>query len=510
VSGIQSDRSRPAGASLGRRRILRAAVGGMAAVFLASGVGAAVAAPLGNWLTGSQPYGVAVSTDGKTVYVVNTGGLYLGAIDTTSGVQRRNPANQTISTPKEVVVDPSGTTAYVASIVTANNTGFVIPVRTSDLANFTPIQVGRNPWAIAITPNGTGIYVGNRDDDSVSIIDGGSRTVVKTLSVGDDPFALAASPEGDNVYVANTRADTVTVISTGSLSVERTINVGDGPQGIAVTKNGKLVVTANRNSGTVSVIERGSNTVSTFSIGGNPFGIAIARDSHTAFVTNADSSHTITVVDLSANKVLGHIQVPGQPGRIVASSKDDRVFAVMNPGAAISVISYPTASAPADQTVAAGTKVTFSSTVTNKPDSVSWQLSADNGNTWHNLTDGNTAKVTFTATSAESGNLYRLSLHDATYGDTASSSAKLTVTGSDPSGGTSGGGTDVSSGPSDGSTDDSTSSASPDANSAPDGAVAASSSNQGLLLALLAAGIVLLLGIAILLVVVLRRSWKRP
>lgn len=476
------------------------------------GVGAAIGSPLPVWSAGSHPHGLALTNDAKTVLVVNTGGAYLGAIDTSTGVQRRN-STQSFAAPQEVAVSPDGSTAYVTSVVVANNTGFVIPVRVSDLFNSTPIQVGSNPWPIVVSPNGTTVYVGNRDSNTVSIIDTGSGSVVKTVYVGIDPLALAASPEGDDLYVADRGSDLVSDISTGSQAVVKGINVGDGPQGIAVTKNGKFVVTANFNDATLSVIDRASGKVVTFAVGGRPFGIAVGRDSNTAYVVNGDSSNTVSIVDLAASKVVGSVKLPGQPWGVVASTKDDRVYVTLS-GGSVAAIAYPYASAPSDQTVAAGKTVTFASTVTNKPDSMSWQLSADGGNSWHDLTNGGGTTVSFTASTAESGNIYRLLLHDANYGDSASRTAKLTVTGTDPaSGASSGSGTaQGSNGPVPGSTGNAGGLSSDAPTSTPETVASTSPSgaNQGLLIVLFVGGLILLLAVAALVVVLLRRAPTKP
>lgn len=56
------------------------------------------------------------------------------------------------------------------------------------------------------------VYVSNTDDDTVSVIDAETNTVVATVPVGDEPRNLAVSPDGTRVYVPNRFDDNVTVI----------------------------------------------------------------------------------------------------------------------------------------------------------------------------------------------------------------------------------------------------------------------------------------------------------
>jgi YVTN family beta-propeller protein len=65
-------------------------------------------------------------------------------------------------------------------------------------ANTVPatINVGINPEGIAITPDGTRVYVANSGSGAynVSVIDTAANKVVASVAVGTTPFGLAISP----------------------------------------------------------------------------------------------------------------------------------------------------------------------------------------------------------------------------------------------------------------------------------------------------------------------------
>ena len=46
-------------------------------------------------------------------------------------------------------------------------------------------------------------YFTNRSDDTVSVIDTATRTIVGTVAVGDFPGGVAVAPDGSRVYVTN-------------------------------------------------------------------------------------------------------------------------------------------------------------------------------------------------------------------------------------------------------------------------------------------------------------------
>ena len=61
---------------------------------------------------------------------------------------------------------------------------------------------------------GDRVYVTNFDDDTVSVIDTASHTVVETVAVGDSPLGVALS--GDPIYIANTGDGTASVLTSVS------------------------------------------------------------------------------------------------------------------------------------------------------------------------------------------------------------------------------------------------------------------------------------------------------
>ena len=55
---------------------------------------------------------------------------------------------------------------------------------------------------VAVTPVGTRVYVTNRLGTTVSVIDTATNTVVATVIVGEEPFGVAVNLVGTRVYVA--------------------------------------------------------------------------------------------------------------------------------------------------------------------------------------------------------------------------------------------------------------------------------------------------------------------
>ena len=116
----------------------------------------------------TPPYGIAVAPDASAVYVSASGSDSVTAIDL-----KRLAAYL----PRADANDLSGSAAYVTA----------------------RIPVGRNPKGLALSPDGARLYVANRLDDSISVIDAATRRVVRTIDLGG-PQELTTLRRGERLF----------------------------------------------------------------------------------------------------------------------------------------------------------------------------------------------------------------------------------------------------------------------------------------------------------------------
>jgi YVTN family beta-propeller protein len=195
--------------------------------------------------------------------------------------------------PNGVAVTPDGKHVYV----TNSFDGTVSVMETTGNTVMATVTVGGGPLGVAVTPDGKRAYVTDTRDMSgsktVSVIETNSNTVVATVEVGSflSPLSssltngVAITPDGKHAYVTTSKVDdTVLVIETTGNTVMTTIPVGLGPFGVAVTPDGKHVYVTNLNDHNVSVIETTGNTVmATVPVGGvAPWGSPSPRTGNTS------------------------------------------------------------------------------------------------------------------------------------------------------------------------------------------------------------------------------------
>ena len=270
--------------------------------------------------TGVMPIGVAVTPDGRYVYIANNGSSTVSVIDAVT-----DKVVGSVSVPGGpigVAVTPDGKYAFVTSSVFftfTGNTVSVINTATNTLVG-PPITVGSGPIGVAFTPDGKFSYVANFNDGTASVIDTATRTVVvASIPLGSPsgtPVGVAATPDGKFVYVANVNASTVSVISTATNTVVSSIPVANGAVGVAVTPNGKFVYVSNVNGNTVSVINTITNTVvDLITVGISPIGVAVTPDGKFVYVANSTMNSggagvaSVSVIATATNTVIDTIKV---------------------------------------------------------------------------------------------------------------------------------------------------------------------------------------------------------
>jgi YVTN family beta-propeller protein len=153
--------------------------------------------------TGYRPYGVAFSTDGKTLAVTNWGDRSVSLLEPES--LRQTARIAVGSHPNEMLWSKDGR-LFVANSgsneVSVISEGAVIEtIRTSLDAK---AQVGSTPDALSLSPDGRRLYVANADNNNVAVVDisnARESRVLGFIPTGWYPTALAASADGRQLYV---------------------------------------------------------------------------------------------------------------------------------------------------------------------------------------------------------------------------------------------------------------------------------------------------------------------
>jgi YVTN family beta-propeller protein len=257
---------------------------------------------------GGAPYGIAITPDGKTAYVVDEEG---SVIPVNTATSTPGTAIKLGGHPYEIAITPDGRTAYIVDA--EKNT--LTPI---NLATNTPgaaIKVPGEPDALAITPDGKTAYVLGLAG-TVTPVNLATGTAGAAITVGAEAIAIVITPDGKTVYATSGTLNAVTPINTATNTAGTPIKVGARPYSIAVTPDGKTVFTANDNENTVTPIDTATNTARPgIEVGNCPAAIAITPDGLTAFVANACPG-TVTPISLVTSKPGAEIKVGSDPSMV--------------------------------------------------------------------------------------------------------------------------------------------------------------------------------------------------
>ncbi len=220
---------------------------------------------------GAFPLGIAVTPNGKFVYVANFSSSNVSVIATAA-----NAVTATIgvdTNPVAIAISPDGTRAFVAS--RANNVVSVIDTATNRVVARIPNTGGNG---IAVTPDLKYVYASSNTEKTISAIDAATNNVAAIIQLPEYAWGLAVTPDGRYLYAGNVNAGTVTAISTASNTIVKAdIPVGPTPRQLAIDPSGTRVYVVNGDGANVSLIDIASNTAlpETIPIGASAYGIGI-------------------------------------------------------------------------------------------------------------------------------------------------------------------------------------------------------------------------------------------
>ncbi|MEO6852127.1 MAG: beta-propeller fold lactonase family protein, partial [Mucilaginibacter sp.] len=237
--------------------------------------------------------------------------------------------------------------AYITEL--NNNAVAVINTLTNKIATTIPVGIG--PQGVAVSPDGSRIYISNSNsgpgttNGTISVINGADNTALPAIPGSADPYGIVVSPDNKWVYVVNSSSSSVSFVnvSTNDVTIIPTIYQ---PNGIMVSPDGKYlyVTTPFIGGGYLLVINTATHTIlPSIPVEKNPIGVAVSADGSRIYVANAGSDD-VEVFDAATYALMAKINIPtgSFPSAIVISPDGTRVYVTNNESSDISVIDATT------------------------------------------------------------------------------------------------------------------------------------------------------------------------
>ena len=265
--------------------------------------------------TGQRPWGIAVSPpDAKYVFVTNNPDDSVTVFGGTPPFQVVRPGLPAGHLAICVAVSPDGRYVFVPNLFS----GILSVIDTADAPNFKvmqgPVISSKSEISqMAASADGRYVFASDRGEEGVWVFElkAGANPPYQVsppaMGVGHVPAAVAVSPDGHYAFVADNLGDSVSVIDVSSgppfQVLSPPVGAGKSPSQLAVSPDGRFLFVSNVNGLSVLAIDENNHPplqpFQTLSVGTNPGGIAASPDGQFIFVANLDDN-TLSVIDAVA------------------------------------------------------------------------------------------------------------------------------------------------------------------------------------------------------------------
>jgi 6-phosphogluconolactonase (cycloisomerase 2 family) len=281
-------------------------------------------------VSSGQPFAVAASANGKSVYATGGSGTVLQYDVSSTGVlvPKSPPSLSAGTEPAGVAVSPDSLSVYVA-----DKGGGTLHQYDADPATgaLTPkalptVSAGAAPTGVAVSPNGNSVYVTDADSGMVLQYDvaaGGALTpkasaaVATTAVLNPEPAGVAVSRDSRNVYVTiddDNQGRSVLqydAAADGQLTPKPTFAVptGGGPNGVALNPDRASAYVVNEDDNTISQFDVSAGgdlspkAPATVPTGDNPENVVVSPDGGSVYVS-AQGDNGLSQFDVSPSGAL--------------------------------------------------------------------------------------------------------------------------------------------------------------------------------------------------------------
>ncbi len=196
-----------------------------------------------------------------------------------------------------IVADPATNKIYVTNFGTSGAFGNTVTVIDGATDATTTVTVGSRPEFLVANPVTNKLYVNNRRDSTVSVINGATNAVIKTISGFSNPIISDVNPVTNKIYVPNSgngSDNTMGIIDGNTDTLINTITVGLVPIAAAVNPVTNKIYVINQcgnsnnctDHGTVTVVDGATLQTTSVDVGWNPAVILVNQLTNKIYVLN--------------------------------------------------------------------------------------------------------------------------------------------------------------------------------------------------------------------------------
>ncbi|MGI9629198.1 MAG: YncE family protein, partial [Longimicrobiales bacterium] len=256
--------------------------------------------------TGQGPHELAMTQDGRRAVSTNySGGNSLTVFDVAAVRVERTIDLGDYPRPHGAFFLPGDSILAVTS-ESSNRVVLVAPFR-GEVVGEISTDVGGSHM-VAVTGDGTTLYTGDMQANTVSRLDVASGAKTRSYAVPTQPEAVTVNPDGSQVWVGSNAEGLVSVVDTDTGEVDSALSGFEWPYRILIIEDQDLVVIPDLGRHVVRFVNYTDRTdIATLELPGDgPQGVALTADRGTLFLS-LSAAGQVAVIDLGTRQVVRRI-----------------------------------------------------------------------------------------------------------------------------------------------------------------------------------------------------------
>jgi hypothetical protein len=166
------------------------------------------------------------------------------------------------------------------------------------------------------------LFVAERNNDTVAIVDVRARTLHRVIAGFDEPQGVGYEPSTDTLYVTNGGDGSVRMFSAASLEPAGQIDLGADADNVRIDASSNQVLVGFGQG--LAVIDAKNHTTRTIALRGHPEAFQLVRGTSRVFV-NVPDAREVTVVDLQSGEQT-HMPIPSRGANFPMALDDARLL----------------------------------------------------------------------------------------------------------------------------------------------------------------------------------------
>lgn len=269
---------------------------------------------------GIQPTMSVFAPDGNSAFELHASGV--SKLDLSSNTF----VGSTISAgtgPFDMAISSNGSHLFVSNEV--GNSITIINTANQTTATFTftggnaPPVGNFSPRSLYLSPDNTRLYVSNSAGNylaSLNVSTPMSPTRNPYIDMGMQTWAMTGSPDGSSLYVSKRGANEIKTVNTATNAVAAWATVVSETSYLSVSPNGSGIFATTTSLGTITKFSTAGTQVAQYSLGGAPGAIGFSANSSKVYITSTTGGGELITADAGNFSVLSSIAVGSGPSAV--------------------------------------------------------------------------------------------------------------------------------------------------------------------------------------------------